>query len=139
MANKDYNEGYQSAIEAIKQALKGGGQGSDQGTPLPKGAKPVPVQSNSQQKGQNGQSKNQSGGSQDGASGGQQNSNDRDADPSYGENVGDARNEPIPVNPGLDKVPETPGGMIDEKTADDIVKSEGYESCLLYTSPSPRD
>ena len=30
MVNKDYNEGYQSAIEAIKQALKGGGQGSDQ-------------------------------------------------------------------------------------------------------------
>lgn len=132
MANKDYNEGYQSAIEAIKQALKGGGQGSDQGTPLPKGAKPVPVQSNSQQKkGQNGQSdqsKNQPNNSQDGAGGGQQNSNNRDADPSYGENVGDARNEPIPVNPGLDKVPETPGGMIDEKTADDIVKSEGYES-----------
>ena len=110
--SKDFTEGYEAAVRAIEAALNGGGgPGGDPGSPLPKGAKPVPVDS-----------KNKSEDGDPGTDG-----NPRDSNDPNNKNTGDARNENQNDIRGLEKTPPTPGGLLDEKTADEIVKAEGYD------------
>ena len=106
--SKDYDEGYAEAIEAIKQALSGGGSpgSGGGGGGLPDGANPVPV------------GNNQNGG---GGGGGRDSNDPQDA----GKNVGDARNDQNGSGNTQDQ-PGMPGSMIDEKAADKIAESEGY-------------
>lgn len=104
--SKDYDEGYNEAIEAIKQALNGEGGGSGgSGSMLPDGANPLPV-----------------GNNQDGGSGSSRDSNDPK---DVGKNVGDARNESGDSDGAYDQT-GLPGSIIDEKTADKIAEDEGY-------------
>lgn len=109
--SKDFTEGYESAVRAIEAALNGGGgSGGGPGSPLPKGAKPVPVDS-----------KNKLEDGNPGTDGIPRDSNDPN-----NKNTGDARNENQNDIRGLEKTPQIPGGLLDEKTADKIAKAEGY-------------
>ena len=120
---KDYDEGYQAAIEAIKQALSGqnnqGGEGD--GSSLPNDM------TSPQATGQGSQS---SGGQ---SSGKQQSRSGKPAGPS----VEPSKDNHGTVSPPEDCVgpnslggntPNTPGGIIDRQTGDDICKKEGYDS-----------
>lgn len=105
--SKDWNAGYQAAIEAIKQAMQGGQNGSGgQGGQIIDSI-PVP----------NG-----------GGSGGQkQPGNTNSRTNSNNPTQGITRPEDcIGQNPGIDDIPSTPGGFIDKKTGDDLAKKEGY-------------
>ena len=127
MNQKEYNEGYQAAIEAIKRALQGGGgdgsgggQGPD-GNDLDSNMTPPPVgtgMGNGKGKGK----KDKNDGQQDATVNGSRTS-------ASDENQGIVRPEDCiaPAGTGLDKCPETPGGMIDKKTGDNIAQSEGYD------------
>ena len=99
--SKDYNDGYQAAIAAIKQSLSnsgnsgGGGEGSDLSLP---------------------QSQNQ--GSSNGGSRTDSSNPDQGIvrpEDCAGENTGE-----------LSQSPETPGGMIDRAVGDKIAAAEGY-------------
>ena len=123
---KEWNEGYQAAIEAIKKAMEGGsgdgngssGDGSDN---LPADMTPPPSgNSNGNQgksKGNNGP-QNQQGQS----SGGSRTSAD---DP----NKGIVRPEDcVSNNGGIEDMPGTAGGFFNKEDGDKLAKSEGYDN-----------
>jgi hypothetical protein len=125
MNQKEYNEGYQAAIEAIKRALQGGGgdgsgggQGPD-GNDLDPNMTPPPVGTGmGNGKGKKGKDKN-----------GQPDTKDGSRTSASDETQGVVRPEDCipPTGSALDKCPETPGGMIDKKSGDNIAQSEGYD------------
>ena len=123
---KEWNEGYQAAIEAIKKAMEGGsgdgngssGDGSDN---LPADMTPPPSgNSNGNQgksKGNNGP-QNQQGQS----SGGSRTSAD---DP----NKGVVRPEDcVSNNSGIEDMPGTAGGFFNKEDGDKLAKAEGYDN-----------
>jgi hypothetical protein len=126
MNQKEYNEGYQAAIEAIKRALQGGGDGNGggqgpDGNDLDPNMTPPPVgkgMGNGGGKGKN----DKKGDGQSQTKGGSRTS-------AEDENQGIVRPEDCipPQGSGLDRCPETPGGMIDKKTGDSIAQAEGHD------------
>ena len=124
MNQKEYNEGYQAAIEAIKRALQGGGDGSGggqgpDGNDLDSNMTPPPVgngMGNGQQgkKGNNNQGDATKDGSRTSAS---------------DENQGVVRPEDCipPSAASLDKCPSTPGGMMSKANGDKLAESEGHK------------
>lgn len=105
--SKDWNEGYQAAIEAIKKAMSGsggsGGSGGDgSGLPMPD----INNQGNQEGNGQNSRTS------------------------SSNENQGVVRPEDCGssnISSALGKVPSTAGGMIDQNVGEQIAKNEGYD------------
>lgn len=121
---KDYDEGYQAAIEAIKQALSGqnnqGGEGDGPSLPndmtSPQEATGQGSQSSGGQKSDKQQSRSGSG---------------KPAGPSVEpskDNHGTVSPEDCVGPNSLGNTPNTPGGIIDRQTGDDICKKEGYDS-----------
>lgn len=103
--SKDFDEGYEAAVRAIEAALNGGGPSGPR--VQIDGAKPIPVNPKDEQSGSG--------------------SNSRDSNDSNDKNTGDARNENQNDIKGLEKTPATPGGLLDEKTANEIAEAEGYD------------
>lgn len=106
--------------------------------------------SQSQSGGSGSQSQSGGGGSQSGNGGSQSQSNGsgsqsgngilnspRDLAGSGDKNIGDARGES--VDKAVLSKTSTPGGMIDEKTADEICKSEGYDPNSQSQEDAQRD
>lgn len=120
---KEWNEGYQAAIEAIKQAMNGGsqdgsGSGSD-GEGLPSDMTPPPGQGGGQAGKQQGKQNNQSSGSGSG-SGSRTSANDP--------NQGVVRPEDCCSNSSeISDVPSTPGGFFSKEEGDKLAQSEGYD------------
>lgn len=149
--NKDWKEGYEAAIEAIKQALanqnsgSGSGAGNNQQSQKDPRLQDPPVQNNQQQQSggdsskqrnsqsdQSGQDSQSSQGNQNGAkqggqggpgSSGQNNSRTSSNDA----NQGIVRPEDCAGPDSLSNVPGRAGGMIDRASGDDIVEQEGYD------------
>ena len=120
---KEWNEGYQAAIEAIKQAMNGGsqdgsGSGSD-GEGLPSDMTPPPGQGDGQAGKQQGKQNNQSSGSGSG-SGSRTSSQDQ--------HQGIVRPEDCCSNSSeISDVPSTPGGFFSKEEGDKLAQSEGYD------------
>lgn len=115
MNQKEYDEGYKAAIEAIKQALNGqsGGDGGGQDMDsLDPNMTPPPVGA-----GNGGSKKKQN----------QQNSNDGSRTSPSDENHGVVREEDCSSIGNVGKYPSTPGAMMDSSTVNDIVKKEGHD------------
>ena len=119
---KEYNEGYQAAIEAIKKQLEnGGGSSSDgQGQELPNDMT-SPEEATGGQGGQ--QDKSQKSQNQSGSgSSGNSRTNPNDS------SQGIVRPEDCcSNNKGIESTPSTPGGFIDKAEGDKLAQSEGYE------------
>ena len=123
---KEWNEGYQAAIEAIKKALEGNqnGQGSGQGNqtdnlPSDMMQPPVPGTGQGGQQGNQGQQNKQSGG---GAGGGNSRTNSND------ESQGVVRPEDcVSNNKGVGSTPGTAGGFFDKSEGDKLAQAEGYD------------
>ena len=115
--SKDWNDGYQAAIEAIKKSLQGqqggsGQSGSDDG--LPSDMTPPPGGSGSGSGSNSGQNQKQSSGS-----GSRTDKNNP--------NQGTVRPEDCMDPSGaLDGCPGTPGGMISKSDGDKLAEQEGY-------------
>lgn len=122
---KEWNEGYQAAIEAIKQALEGnqngqGGNGQPDTNNLPSDMQqpPVPGAGQGGKQGKQGQHNKQSGG---GAGGGNSRTNSND------ETQGVVRPEDCASNNGgVSNTPSTAGGFFDKAEGDKLAQSEGY-------------
>ena len=114
---KEYNEGYQAAIEAIKKQLEnGGGSGDGQGQDLPSDMT-TPQEATGGKGGQQDKSQNQSG------SGNSGNSRTNPNDSSQGV----VRPEDcVSNNSGVEDTPGTPGGFFDKSEGDKLAQSEGY-------------
>lgn len=116
---KEWNEGYQAAIEAIKKSLQGGGDGSGEGNGsegLPSDMTPPPSQGGSGSgSGSRKQNKQQQGDS---------GSNSRTSvdDP----NQGIVRPEDCSGSNGVDGMPGTPGGFFSKEDGDKLAEKEGY-------------
>ena len=141
--SKGYDNGYNDAIEKIKQMLAGGqqgGQGGQSMTPDPKLQQPDPKDNpNDNQSGQSGSGSEggqdqQSGSGSSGGSNNQSGSNsqsgsgeksNRDADSTGKKGIVRAEDcEPIG---DISDMGNEPGGMVDQKTADKVAKQEGYD------------
>lgn len=110
---KGYDNGYNDAIETIRQMLAGGQRGGQGGMkPDPKLQLPDPKDSPEGQQGQQGQS------SSGGKSG-------RDADSTGKKGI--VRAEDCEPLGDISNIPNEPGSMCDRKTADQVAKKEGYE------------
>lgn len=122
MNKKEYDAGYQAAIEAIKKALQGNQQGNGQSGNggLDSDMQQPPVNG---QDGQGGGQDGQSGNSQKGKS--QQST--RDGQSSASDNHGVVRPEDCEGPSGIGDTPSTPGGMVDGSICDKIAEEEGYE------------
>lgn len=122
---KEYNEGYQAAIEAIKKALSGNSNGqSSSGSgqqDLDQDMIPAPGQEGSgggsSSSNKNNKQSNQGTGSAAG-SGSRTNKSD--------DSQGIVRPEDCMGNSGLDNCPSTPGGMISKEDGDKLANQEGY-------------
>ena len=123
MNQKEYDEGYQAAIEAIRQSLQGGSGGSGQGPDVndldPNMTPPPPGPGSGSGSGK-GKGKNN-----DKSKSNSSDSRTSDTDENQGvvrpEDCGSSSSE-------LNNTPETPGGMISPKTGEEIAKSEGYDT-----------
>ena len=109
--SKEWNEGYQAAIEAIKKVMNGSSPSDSSGSGNSELSMPKDVIDKAQQE------KSGSGDSQQNKS--RNNSSD--------DSQGIVRPEDCIGPSSLDGVPGTPGGMIDRQTGDQIVNDEGYE------------
>ena len=132
---KGYDNGYNDAIEKIKQMLSGGqgGQGGQGMTPDPKLQQPDPKDAPDGQQGQGGQGgqdqqsqgrQSSSGGSQ-GDQQSQGSGSGRDADSTGKKGI--VRAEDCEPLGDISNMGNEPGGMCDRKTADQVAKKEGYE------------
>jgi hypothetical protein len=115
---KEWNEGYQAAIEAIKKAMQGGGSGDGDGDGLPSDMTPPPSQGGSGSGSGKGKGKQQN--SQGGQSG---NSRTSSSDP----NQGVVRPEDCEGGSGVGDIPGTPGGFFSKEDGDKLAQSEGYD------------
>ena len=115
---KEWNEGYQAAIEAIKKAMQGGGSGDGDGEGLPSDMTPPPGQGGSGNGSGKGKGKQQN--SQGGQSG---NSRTSSSDP----NQGVVRPEDCEGGSGVGDIPGTPGGFFNKEDGDKLAQSEGYD------------
>lgn len=115
---KEYNEGYQAAIEAIKKQLENGGSGSGDGQELPSD-----MTSPQEATGQSGNDdKNQQNQQNQSNSNGNSRTNPNDS------SQGIVRPEDCcSNNSGVENTPETPGGFFDKSEGDKLAQSEGYE------------
>lgn len=115
---KEWNEGYQAAIEAIKKAMENGGSGSGSGGEgLPSDMIPPP--------GQGGQQNSSDSKGSNSGSGSQGSSSRTDAN---NPNQGNVRPEDCcSNNSGVEGTPSTPGGFFSKEEGDKLAKSEGYE------------
>lgn len=123
--SKEFNDGYQAAIEAIKQAIANKNSGSNNGNSGDGDDMSLPSdimdpESNQSSGGSGSQSDND-----DSNSGGSQSRTRDSADPSK-TNHGEVRPEDCVGPSSLDKTPGNAGGMIDRNSGDDIVEQEGY-------------
>lgn len=120
---KEYNDGYQAAIEAIKQQLNNqqnnsGGSG-DSGQSLPDDmTSPQEVTGG----GGNGEQSNKGNGSNKGGGSGSNSRTDK-SNP----NQGVVRPEDCQGPSSLGDIPSTPGGMMSKEEGDKICEEEGYE------------
>ena len=121
---KEWNEGYQAAIEAIKKALEGGGSGDDMNgdsgdSGLPSDMTPPPSGGGQSGSGSNKQGKQNK---QDN-SGNSSNSRTSATDP----NQGVVRPEDCSCNnSGVEGMPDTAGGFFSKDDGDKIAQAEGY-------------
>ena len=107
--SKDFNEGYQAAIEAIKQALSGqsqsssGGSGSSGSLDLPSDIMqpPTPDSNSGSEKTRDSAEK--------------------------GANHGEVRPEDCIGPNSLNDIPSTPGGMMEKSDGDKLAEQEGYD------------
>ena len=115
---KEWNEGYQAAIEAIKKAMQGGsGEGSGDDSGLPSDMTPPPSQGNNG----SGSNKSSQKQNQQGQGGGSR----TDANNS---NQGIVRPEDCcSNNNGVENTPSTPGGFFSKENGDKLAQSEGYD------------
>ena len=126
--SKDYIEGYEAAIEAIKTALKNSGdndsespsKGNENGDELSLPSDILqPPSNNKKESGEQGKT-----------NGSNKQKNDepktRDSE-EQGKNHGVVRAEDCMGPNSLNKVPGQAGGMIDKQTGDEIAEKEGYE------------
>lgn len=105
--SKEYNNGYQAAIEAIKKQLsQSGGSGGSSNSDLEN----LPQPGDNNQSGNN----NQSGGE-----------NSRDS--KNGNNQGVVRPEDCIGPSQLNNIPNTPGTMVPKEVGDQIANQEGYD------------
>ena len=116
---KEYNEGYQAAIEAIKKQLENGGgsqSNSGGGQELPSDMT-TPQEATGGKGGQQDKSQNQS----NSGSSGNSRTNPNDA------SQGVVRPEDCcSNNSGVENTPGTPGGFFDKSEGDKLAQSEGY-------------
>ena len=122
---KEWNEGYQAAIEAIKQALNGGNNSNSgsggQSDNLPSDMQQPPVPGAGGGSG-SGSDKKQNNGSDKGA-GGSGNSRTNKNDSSQGI----VRPEDCASNnSGISNTPSTAGGFFEKSEGDKLAESEGY-------------
>lgn len=121
---KEWNDGYQAAIEAIKQALNGGNNSNNgsggQSDNLPSDMQQPPVPGTGNGSGSD-KDKKQNKGSDNGGSGNSRtNKNDS--------NQGIVRPEDcVSKNHGVSNTPSTAGGFFSKDDGDKLAKSEGYE------------
>ena len=117
--SKEWNDGYQAAIEAIKKAMSGNNSGSGSGGSsegLPSDMTPPPGGSDNGSSGNSSNKQNQ----QNQQNGGSRTDKDN---PSQGT----VRPEDCMDTSGaLDGCPETPGGMISKTEGDKLAQAEGY-------------
>lgn len=124
MNKKEYDAGYQAAIEAIKQALQGGGNGSgggagQQASDLDPNMTPPPVPQNGNGSGKGSGNSKKDGQQQGGGDGSRTNPNDS--------SQGIVRPEDCLTPGNMSGVPNTPGGMVAHDTCDQIAEAEGYD------------
>jgi hypothetical protein len=124
---KEWNEGYQAAIEAIKNAMQGGGSGSgagqSEGLPSDMTPPPSPGESGSGS-GKSGSGSGKSGsGSGKSGSGSDSNSRTSSSDP----NQGIVRPEDCSGSEGVSGMPSTPGGFFSKEDGDKLAEKEGYD------------
>lgn len=113
MDKKEYDAGYQAAIEAIKKALSGQSQdGLDGQGGLDSDMQQPPVGNQGKSK----SSKNQNSGK----------SSRTDSSVADG-SQGVVRPEDCAGAPGVDDIPNTPGGMISKSDGDKLTEMEGYQ------------
>ena len=115
---KEWNDGYQDAIEAIKNAMNGNsGGGGDNG--LPSDMTPPP--GGDGQGGGKGKNKDQQ------SSSGNQDGNSRTS--SSDENTGVVRPEDcVSNNSAIEDTPGTAGGFFSKEDGDKLAKAEGYDN-----------
>lgn len=124
MNKKEYDAGYQAAIEAIKKALSGNGQGGSGGGQGPDGNEldpnmtPPPVPGGQGGSGKGSKGKNNQNGANNG---------DGSRTSASDDNHGVVRPEDCMPVGNLNGVPNTPGGMVSKSVGDKIADSEGYE------------
>ena len=122
-SGKDWDEGYKAAIEAIKKAQKGGGQGSGGGqSSQDNGLAGIPMDPSQAQQ-------NQGGGSSSGTSSGSANGSGKQSRDGKQKGQGVVRPEDCIGQGGgdLNKTPSTAGGMISKQTGDTLAEAEGYD------------
>ena len=121
---KEWNEGYQAAIEAIKKALEGGGdgQGGDGQGGYPDDMTPPPGGDGDQNGSGSGKSGNKKQDKQQGQGGSGSRTN------SSNESQGIVRPEDCQSNNGgVEGMPNTPGGFFDKSEGDKLAQAEGYD------------
>lgn len=120
---KEWNEGYQAAIEAIKKAMQGGnGQGGgSENDDLPSDMTPPPGQGNGNSgSGKNDKNQNNQNNQSDVGSGSRTSSSDP--------NQGVVRPEDCcSNNSGVENTPSTPGGFFSKDQGDKLAQAEGYD------------
>ena len=126
MNQREYNSGYQAAIDAIREQIKAQRKNGQQNTPsqnqssqgsdgrmMPPGmGQPQSNSGSGSQKGSQSQSQQSSGGSNSGRGSG---------------NQGVVQPEDCIGPNDLNDIPGTAGGFVDRKTGDQIAKNEGYD------------
>lgn len=116
---KEWNEGYQAAIEAIKKSMQGGGSGEGDGEGLPSDMTPPPSQGGS------GSGSGKSEKDQQGSGSGDSSNNSRTS--SSDENQGIVRPEDCSGSQGVSDMPGTPGGFFSKEDGDKLAQKEGYD------------
>lgn len=119
MDKKEYDKGYNDAIEAIKKMIEQGGSNDSGGSSGDSNGLDLP-EDPSQQSQSNNDSNNQQSQSKDHS---QQSSNQSRGDGSKGV----VRPEDCIGPDSLNKIPNTPGTFMDKSEGDKLAESEGYE------------
>lgn len=120
---KEWNEGYQAAIEAIKKALQGGdNKGGNGSEGLPSDMIQPPSQGGSDSNSENNKKQNQNNTNSNSS-----NSSNNSRTSSSNENQGIVRPEDCTGSHGVDNMPGTPGGFFSKEDGDKLAQMEGYD------------